>query len=83
MANAGMRGGEGTNGSQFFITFIPIPLLDGHGKDCEATRTSCHTVFGRVIQGMDIVNGFSRRDPSGNPLAPPGDAMKTIRIVEE
>ena len=69
MANAGSRGGRGTNGSQFFITFVPTPHLDDR-----------HSVFGKVTDGMDIVNAIAVRDPMR--ARQPGDAMATIRIAE-
>ena len=85
MANSGVRNGLGTNGSQFFITLVPTTFLDGNEadgtpKDCSIPGTSCHTVFGRVIEGMDIVNGISIRDPAT--ARNPGDAIKTIVITE-
>jgi len=65
MANAG----RDTNGSQFFITFGPADFLNGG-----------YTIFGQVIDGMDVVNAITRRDPDQNP-AFEGDAIKTITIT--
>ena len=82
MANAG----QDTNGSQFFITYTETLNLDGlkpdgSPKDCASPRVSCHAVFGRVSEGMDVVKGITPR-PDGSPPNAPGDVIRTIRIEE-
>ena len=49
MANAG----PGTDGSQFFITFVPTPHLD-----------DAHTIFGEVVDGMNTLAGLEQRGSS-------------------
>ena len=66
-------GGPGTSsiGSQFFITYDALPQLDGN-----------YTIIGRVIEGMDVVESITPRDPSQGAGLPPGDIIETILIEE-
>ena len=53
--------GPNTGGSQFFIVYEPQPHLDG-----------VHTVFGKVIEGMDVVDGIQQ-----------GAIMETVEVIED
>lgn len=68
MANSG---GTDSNGSQFFITYAPASQLDGK-----------YTIFGEVIQGMDVALSLAQRDPSQGFDLPPGDQIISVTIEE-
>lgn len=68
MANAGAD----SNGSQFFITYSAQPNLDGS-----------YTIFGKVIQGMEVANSLTPRDPSQGADLPPGDKILNVTIEEK
>jgi len=76
MANRGPH----TGGSQFYINFVPTPHLDGR-----------HTVFGRVIRGLDVLAKLQRREPRDpmdvainphrNIVIPRADRIKKAKVT--
>lgn len=67
MANAG----PDSNGSQFFITMSPAPSYDG-----------LYTIFGKVVEGMEVVRDLSARNPAESANLPPGDEILSVTIQE-
>ena len=82
MANSGF----GTNGSQFFITDAATPHLDGYDlagtlKDCENPRVSCHTVFGRLIKGFDVLDSISEVEMENPQMGRPKTPVNIQKIT--
>jgi len=65
------RSSQGVSGSQFFITLGPAPHLNAD-----------FTVFGRVEDGMDLLEALTPRNPD-RPAQPTGDTILSIEILEE
>jgi cyclophilin family peptidyl-prolyl cis-trans isomerase len=68
MANTGPN----TSGSQWYVTLADVANLDGG-----------YTIFGRVIEGMDVVDGLTPREAAPGSETPPGDSIRTIVIETE
>jgi len=66
MANAG----EGTDGSQFFLTFVPTPWLDGK-----------HTLFGEVVEGSETLKALEKCGSAG--AGKPTEPLKMTKVTVE
>jgi cyclophilin family peptidyl-prolyl cis-trans isomerase len=64
--------GPNSNGAQFFITYAATPNLN-----------EGFTILGKVLEGQDVVESITPRDPGSNPAAPPGDKMIDIMVEEK
>ena len=62
-------------GSQFFITFVPVPPLD------PSAQTQGYTIIGQLVEGLDVLNKIKFRDPDANPNFT-GDPLVSIRVVD-
>ena len=67
MANSG----PATNGSQFYITHVPTPWLDGK-----------HTVFGSVVEGQDVVDSVAQGDDMKVDIIRVGEEAENFNAVE-
>lgn len=89
MANGG---NIDTNGSQFFITEVPLQRLDffdaeGNLKPCDQPRVSCHSVFGKLVEGLDVQDSISNVkviDPARRNHKPVEDVIITdLNIIRK
>jgi cyclophilin family peptidyl-prolyl cis-trans isomerase len=67
-----VNSGPDTSGSQFFITYAPIPQYDGQ-----------YTIFGQVLSGMDVLKSLTPRDAQPGIETPPGDKLLSVTIQEK
>jgi peptidyl-prolyl cis-trans isomerase A (cyclophilin A) len=73
MANAGIRGGKGTNGSQFFISTVPTPWLNGK-----------HTIFGEVVDedSKKVVDAIEAAPTGAMDRPKEPIVMESVEIIE-
>jgi cyclophilin family peptidyl-prolyl cis-trans isomerase len=75
MAKEGVGGSDGrgrdTGGSQFFLTFVPTAMLDGN-----------YTVFGRVLNGWDVLAKIQRINPE-DPEKPRADKIIEAKVIRK
>ncbi len=66
-----------TNGAQFFITRTGIQQ-----EQLDALNGGPYTIFGRVVEGQDVVDGLTVRDPQSSPDTPPS-VIQSVTVEEK
>jgi cyclophilin family peptidyl-prolyl cis-trans isomerase len=61
-----------SGGSQFFLTFVPTPHLNGK-----------HTAFGRVIEGIEVLGDLQHRSPQHQQTPPPADKILKAEVIRD
>jgi cyclophilin family peptidyl-prolyl cis-trans isomerase len=64
--------GRDTGNSQFFLTFVPTPHLNG-----------MHTAFGRVIEGIEVLGDLQRRSTEHEPTPPKADRIIKAEVIRD
>jgi len=64
--------GRDTGSSQFFLTFVPTPHLNG-----------MHTAFGRVVEGIEVLGDLQRRSPEHQQNAPKADRILKAEVIRD
>lgn len=67
-----VNSGPDTSGSQFFVTYAPVPDYNGQ-----------YTIFGKVLSGMEVLKELTPRDSQPGVDTPPGDRLLSITIEEK
>jgi cyclophilin family peptidyl-prolyl cis-trans isomerase len=71
-----LPGNPDSGGAQFFLTLVPTTHLDGQ-----------HTVFGRVVEGIEVVADLARREPTGDPqqdgVLPAADRILKAQVLND
>jgi cyclophilin family peptidyl-prolyl cis-trans isomerase/protein-disulfide isomerase len=67
-----VNSGPDTSGSQFFITYAPVPEYNGQ-----------YTIFGEVLSGIEVLKQLTPRDAQPGTDTPPGDRLLSITIEEK
>lgn len=64
--------GRDTGNSQFFLTFVPTPHLNG-----------LHTAFGRVVEGIEVLGDLQRRSPDHQQTIPKADRIIKAEVLRD